>query len=142
MKKSIEDVLEKIPPSVNTEKTLHLIRSGQAGSTKVYFGLLKKLTNEEDKEISEWLDINVKTFRSYKNTSKLIKQSLIEHVVMLISLMKHGVAVFGDYTLFKEWLEKDHFHFDGKRPVDFIVSISGIKFVDDKLTAMEYGDNA
>lgn len=142
MKKAAIDVLEEIPSSINTEKTLHLIRSGHGGSTKKYFGLLKKLTNEDDKEISEWLDINVKTFRSYKNHSKLIKQSLVEHAVMLISLIKHGALVFGDYAHFKEWLQKEHFHFDGKRPIDFIASISGIKFIDDRITAMEYGDNA
>jgi uncharacterized protein (DUF2384 family) len=140
MRKSVVEMMDKIPSKIDTNQTLQLIQTEKA--TWNYFGLLKKLTKEDDKEISEWLDISVKTYRSYKNTQKVTKPSLTEHVIMLISLFKHGLDVFGAYDQFKEWLEKDNFYFDKKPPIKFIDSISGMKFIDDKLTAMEFGDNA
>ncbi|HKC69414.1 MAG TPA: DUF2384 domain-containing protein [Bacteroidia bacterium] len=132
--------LKEIPSKIDTDKTFHLIKQGE--SSKKYFGFLKSLTQEDDKEISEWLDISVKTFRSYKNTQKTTKPHLTEHVIMLISLVKHGLDVFGDYNAFKQWLEKGNFYFDKLPPINFISSISGMKFIDDRLTAMEFGDNA
>jgi uncharacterized protein (DUF2384 family) len=55
--------------------------------------------------------------------------------------MKHGIHVFGTAAAFEEWLNKGNFYFDNKLPVSFLNTITGIKFIDDRLTAMEYGDN-
>lgn len=137
--KIVAETLE-IPSKIDTDKTLHLVQS--AKTSRKYFGLLKSLTKEDDKELSEWLDISVKTFRSYKNTSKVTKASLTEHTIMLISLVKHGIEVFGNYTNFREWLKKDNFYFEKRPPVNYIASISGMKFIDDRLTALEAGDSA
>jgi uncharacterized protein (DUF2384 family) len=42
---------------------------------------------------------------------------------------------------FERWLNQENFYFDNKRPVAFMNTITGIKFIDDRLTAMEHGDN-
>jgi uncharacterized protein (DUF2384 family) len=138
--KVAKEVFERIPSTIDTDKTLELIRSEQ--DSRSYFGMLKDLTNEDDEEISNWLDISVKTFRSYKNTQKAIKSALTEHVIMLISLFKHGVDIFGSPGQFKKWLSVSNFYFDNKAPIHFIDTISGIKFIDDRLTGLEFGDNA
>ncbi|MEO8146628.1 MAG: MbcA/ParS/Xre antitoxin family protein [Bacteroidia bacterium] len=134
-----KEILAEIPAKIDTNKTLQLIRSGH--NTKKFIGMLKSLTKEGDQEISQWLSISVKTLRSYKNTPKITKSALVENMVMLISLFKHGQDVFGSQLNFKEWLGKKNFYFDGKPPIEFMDSVSGIKFIDDSLTAMEYGDN-
>jgi uncharacterized protein (DUF2384 family) len=131
---------ENIPSKVDNTVTLRIIKSRQ--SNKGYFNALKKLTNEDDEQISGWLDISVKTFRAYKNTEKLAKSTLTEHVVTLVSLVKHGLDVFGSYPNFKNWLTKENYFFGNTAPINFFDSISGIKFIDDRLTAIEYGDNA
>ena len=61
---------------------------------------------------------------------------------MLISLFKHGIEIFGDEEKFKQWLKTENFYFGQKTPVVFIDTASGIKFIDDRLTGIEYGDNA
>lgn len=140
MRLAEKEIFEGIPSKIDTNRTLQLIKSGQ--STRKYFGMLKTLTNEDDEEISDWLDISVKTFRSYKNTQKVTKSALTEHVIMLISLFKHGQEIFGSYLDFKGWLGKENYYFERRSPIQFMDSISGIKFIDDRLTAMEFGDNA
>jgi uncharacterized protein (DUF2384 family) len=53
---------------------------------------------------------------------------------------------------FESWLNQENFYFDNKSPVSFLNTITGspvsflntitgIKFIDDRLTAMQYGDN-
>ncbi|MGZ3884018.1 MAG: hypothetical protein ACXVPD_07490, partial [Bacteroidia bacterium] len=115
MKAVNKDIFEDIPSGIDTNKTLRLIKSGTG--TKTYLVILKDITNEDDQEMSDWLDISVKTFRSYKNTKKSTKSAVTEHAIMLISLVKHGLDVFGNYLNFKSWLEKDNFYFDSKPPI-------------------------
>jgi len=133
-------ILKSIPSKVDNDKTLQLINSGHKPNE--FFSLLKSLTDEDDKEISDWLSISLKTFKLYKTENKNTKRYLTEHVIMLLSLYKHGIEVYGTAKQFKTWLEAANFYFDGKAPITFMDTISGIKFIDDRLTAMEFGDNA
>ena len=57
-------------------------------------------------------------------------------------LLAHGIEVFGTKENFETWLKKDNFFFDKKAPCDFMHTTEGIKFIDDRITGIEYGDNA
>ncbi|HEY8781625.1 MAG TPA: MbcA/ParS/Xre antitoxin family protein [Mucilaginibacter sp.] len=56
-------------------------------------------------------------------------------------LFEHGIEVFGTKKSFTTWLEKENFFFDKKAPAEFMKTEAGIKFIDDRLTGIEYGDN-
>lgn len=141
MKAEEREKLKAIPSKIDTSKVLQLVESS-ALQNLVYFGLLKSITNEDDKKLSDWLNISEKTFRSHKTIEKAAKPPLIEHAIMLIALFKHGVEIFGNSEQFKKWLKTDNYYFDREAPVKFIYTSSGMKFIDDRLTAIEYGDNA
>lgn len=102
---------------------------------------LKEISSFNDDIISNWLNVSVKTFRLYKKPEQEINVNIKEHVLLLLSLMQHGKNVFGTTVAFEQWLTAANFFFDGKAPIDFLKTITGIRFVDDRLTAMEYGDN-
>jgi uncharacterized protein (DUF2384 family) len=81
-----------------------------------------------------------------------VKVNVKEQVLLLLSLIKHGVEIFGSMKEFESWLNQENFYFDNKSPVSFLNTITGspvsflntitgIKFIDDRLTAMQYGDN-
>lgn len=108
-----------------------------------YFDIFKTLSNFRDEDISDLMNINIKTFRKYRSEkSALIKSNLLkEHVVTILALFKHGKEVFGDYELFSNWLKKENYYFDNHPPASYLETISGIKFIDDRLTGMQYGDN-
>ena len=57
-------------------------------------------------------------------------------------LIEHGTKVFGTKVNFYSWLERENFFFEKKCPIEFINTNKGIKFIDDRLTGIEYGDNA
>jgi putative toxin-antitoxin system antitoxin component (TIGR02293 family) len=107
-----------------------------------YVSEIKKMTDFSDQTISNWLNISVKTFRSYKQPENKFKENLKEHVLLLISLIKHGISVFATQKGFETWLNTDNFFFDSKSPISFLNTVSGIRYVQDRLTALEYGDNA
>jgi uncharacterized protein (DUF2384 family) len=133
-------LLKGIPSRVDTATTLRLIKADQIGAR--HLQAIKDLTDLSDEKISDWLDVSVKTFRSYKKPDTSIKARIKEHAILTLSLIKHGIEVFGTTAAFSKWLEKENFYFDKKAPIEFMATYSGIKFIDDRLTGIEYGDNA
>lgn len=140
MKVAERKKFEIIPSKIDANEILRLVQSAKGGFS-IYFSILKLITNCDDKEISEWLSISEKTFRSYKLSSGKAKPILGERAVMLISLFKHGIEIFGSEQSFKKWLDTKNVFFDQEKPSSFMDTASGIKFIDDRLTGMEYGDN-
>lgn len=106
-----------------------------------YFNYLKEISTFNDEVMSNWFNINAKTLRSYRKPESISKDNVKEHVVLLISLYNHGLAVFGTKENFDQWLNTENPFLDMQAPKDFLETVTGIKFIDDRLTAIEYGDN-
>jgi uncharacterized protein (DUF2384 family) len=133
------NILKGIPSRVDTNITLDIVKSGKVGPQ--HLQAIKDLTLFNDEKISGWLDISVKTYRLYKKSHSEIKARITEQAIMTLSVIKHGIEVFGTKEAFSGWLEKENFFFDKKAPIEFMDTNSGLKFIDDRLTALEYGDN-
>lgn len=106
-----------------------------------YLSYLKELTTFSDEVISDWLSISVKTLRAYRKPETTFKESLKEHIVLILSLYEHGTCVFESKENFDQWLNTKNVFFDGNEPKNYLDTVMGIKFIDDRLTAIEYGDN-
>ncbi len=132
-------ILESVPRSINDSEILHLLHTTDINWK--YVNAIKTYTDFNDDILSGWLNISVKTFREYKKPNSVFKENVKEQVLLLLSLIKHGTEVFGSVKEFDTWLNQENFYFDNKSPISFINTVTGIKFIDDRLTAMEYGDN-
>ena len=106
-----------------------------------YMLLFKQYTSLKDEIISDWFNISVKTFRNYRKPENKLKDNLKEQLILLLSLFKHGSEVFGSNDDFNQWLNQANFYFGGEAPVLYLNTIAGIRFVESRITAMEYGDN-
>lgn len=70
-----------------------------------------------------------------------LKPSTEEHILLYRFLYKHGIETFGHKDKFEDWLSSPNQFLDGRAPKDFLDTISGIHFISDRLTAINYGDN-
>lgn len=131
--------IAEVPEISNFTKILFYLRQNNINSN--YFNYLKEITTLSDEIISTWLNINSKTLRAYRKPESVSKDNIKEHLVLLISLYKHGTNVFESKENFDKWLVSENYFLDNKAPKKFLDTISGIKFIDDRLTAIEYGDN-
>jgi uncharacterized protein (DUF2384 family) len=131
--------IKAIPSSVSEPDILYAVRQNKITSNHI--DVLKRLSGLKDELLSTSLNLNIKTFRSYKLKPIPIKPYLQEHVFSLLSLFKHGIAFFGSSAKFGDWLQKENYFFDNDMPINFLNTISGIRYTDDRITAMEYGDN-
>jgi uncharacterized protein (DUF2384 family) len=131
-----------VPVSVGSFEIIGALQN--EGLSAKYYRQLKTLSGLNDEELSDLLNINVKTFRKYRDTKGEVdvKPPQKEQVVNLLGLYRHGIDVFGGIKEFAEWLDKENFFFDGSKPLTYLKTLTGIKFVDRRLTGLEYGDNA
>ena len=127
-------ILQKVPRTINDGEILYLLYNTDINWK--YVDAIKSFTDFTDDLISDWLNISVKTFREYKKPDSTFKENVKEQVLLLLSLFKHGEAVFGTVKDFSGWLNQPNFYFDKKLPSSFLNTITGIKFIDDRLTAM------
>lgn len=131
--------MQSLPDLVNETAVLSYLNTQSVNISSL--DKLRALAHVNDTVIASWLNINVKTLRNYKTEDAKIKDYVQEKIVLLLSLFKHGMEVMGDSKIFSNWLETSNFFFDNKTPSDFLTTFSGILFVDERLSAMEYGDN-
>jgi uncharacterized protein (DUF2384 family) len=134
-----DKVLKSVPGRISESEILYMIQNKEINWE--HLDTIKELTNLTDETISAWLNISVRSFRSYRQGSFRIKESLKEQVIYLLSLIKHGIDVFGSKEGFDQWLTSKNFLLDGRAPVSFLSTVTGIRFIDDRLTAIEFGDN-
>ncbi|MGV8915025.1 MAG: antitoxin Xre/MbcA/ParS toxin-binding domain-containing protein [Kaistella sp.] len=135
-KKIIEEI-----PLVSEFSHLYFYTT-QSDSDSEFIAILDSVIGLSDTVLSKWLNITPRTFRNYRNSTNLIlKENTKEHVILILSLYKHGIEIFDTVENFESWLSKNNLVLDNRAPFDFLETISGIKFIDDRLTAMEYGEN-
>lgn len=132
-------VARVIPERISDSEVLQILKTNKVNWEYVKY--VKDFTNIKDELLSEWLNINVKTFRNYKKQNSQLKENLQEQIVLLISLFKHGEEIFGTISDFYVWLDTENFFLDNEKPISYLKTVTGIRFVDDRLTAIEFGDN-
>ena len=136
-----QKILDEIPEVNDFTAVYHY--TGRVAPDRDLVGLMNKLVGLSDDILSDWLNITTRTFRNYKNNSKIIlKGTVREHIILILSLYKHGVEVFGSIQKFEAWLSMPNMMLDNRAPIHFLETISGLKFIDNRLTGMEYGENA
>lgn len=108
-----------------------------------YITLFDHITDLNTEDVAGWLNITPKTYRSYRMIpGTALKGTIKEHLIVILSLYRHGMDVFGSRELFEKWLTTPNILLDEKEPQQFLNTISGVKFIDNRLTALEFGENA
>ena len=138
-KKKQDIIMEEVPGYISDGEILNALYTSDVNWKHV--NAMKTFTDFNDDVLSGWLNVSVKTFREYKKPNSIFKENVKEQVLVLLSLIKHGTDVFGSVKEFDTWLNQENFYFDNRNPASFMNTITGIRYVDDRLTAMEYGDN-
>ena len=134
-KKIIADI-----PEVNDFTNVYFYVNNYTIDQK-YIQYLDELSNLKDEIISKWLNITTRTYRNYKTKDVSLKDNTKEQIVLSISLYKHGLDVFTTKEDFEHWLTAPNILLDNKAPMDFLDTVSGLKFIDNRLTAIEFGEN-
>jgi hypothetical protein len=132
---SVKQNISTIPEIGNFTKILFYLRNNDVNWN--YFNYFKEITTLSDEITSNWLNINSKTLRAYRKPESTSKDNVKEHLVLIIALYQHGIDVFEGKENFDSWLISENYYFDRKAPMDFLDTITGIKFIDDRLTKLQ-----
>jgi hypothetical protein len=132
-------IYNSIPSQVNEAEIFSYLAKNSINWE--YLVEYKKRTGYTKKKIAETLQVSLETLRTYQESSNLMSRKVQIHLLSLLSLAKHGKGTFGTFRRFEQWLKEKNYYFDGKAPSVLLKSPGGIRFIDARLTALEYGDN-
>ena len=132
-------VMEEVPVYISDSEVLDFMHRRHVDWR--YVRVMRNLSGVGDQTVSDWLNLSVKTLREYRKPGSHFKENVKEHVLHLVALFKHGIEVMGSRDAFDAWVTTPNFFFDGRTPGSLLGTISGIRFVNDRLVAMEHGDN-
>lgn len=80
---------------------------------------------------------------SLRDLEKKIVTEIDKHILTeeqyLLSIK--GIEIFGTSENFNKWLYTNNFYFDKKPPILMMDNIIGIKFINDRITGLNFGDN-
>ena len=130
---------DQVPTHLSDSEVLYWLQNREVDLA--FLNRLKDYSAATDDIIASWLNISVRTLRNYRKPENSIKAYVKEQALLLMSLFVHGKEVFGTPARFNEWLNTENFYFDGHSPSSMLNTVSGIRFVNDRLHAIEYGDN-
>jgi hypothetical protein len=135
-----KSILSVIPDRISYSEILSILYK-EKGVNWEYVLALKDLTGFTNNELANCLNVGVYKLNTFKKPQGNINIAKKEHILFLLILLKKGGLVFGSYPSFIQWLYIENFFFDKMTPIRFLNTISGICFIYNRLTAMEYGDN-
>ena len=133
-------LMQQLPMPLTELFIINQMNKGSIDNT--YLQAIKDISNLPDAILASILDITPKTYKTYITGKSRFKDTIQEQIILLLDLYKHGFHVFSSEVNFQQWLERPNFYLDQKKPIEFLVSKSGISFIDDQLTAIQYGENA
>ncbi len=74
-----------------------------------------------------------------KESDILLDKRTSEHIIKLAELSSRGTEVFENEEKFKRWLNTPIGAFQGKKPIEYIDTITGIEMILDELGRIEHG---
>ncbi|MEQ8241336.1 MAG: DUF2384 domain-containing protein [Cyclobacteriaceae bacterium] len=121
---------------------LSVLNNTSSNNIKEDLEFIKNNTSSSDQTIADWLNVNVKTYRNYREAGANLRPDIKEHLIILTALIKHGLAVFGSPEAFGSWLHTENFQLAKLKPAALLNTNSGVRLVDDRIAGIEFGDNA
>lgn len=112
-------------------------------NSKELFAKVIEITGLTIKILSENIfEITPKTFIKYKNNETKIPSRIAELAIELSTLYELGNVVFGNSTVFNQWLAKENPFFNHNKPSQYLNTSTGIHLIYEELKRIEFGATA
>lgn len=114
-----------------------------AQNSKELFVKVLEITGLTIKILAENIfEITPKTFIKYKNNETKIPSRIAELAIEISTLYELGNVVFGNSTVFNQWLEKENPFFNNNKPAQYLNTSTGIHLIYEELKRIEFGATA
>lgn len=120
--------------SSTLDSDIELVRVARRGvHTTLLWDFLKVIKSSKS-EFEDLLPYSLKTF----SRKRLLDEAMGERILNIIKVFKKGEEVFGEVSIFKEWLNKFHPILDDE-PKNFLKTSTGCQIVINELIRIEHG---
>lgn len=119
---------------------LLVARAVKKGVTTILFTEIKSNSPFDDKQWSNFLDINIRTLQRYrKEKNHVFKQIQSEKIFELAEVISLGNEVFDSPDNFTLWLETPSIALGDNKPIDLLDTSYGKDIVISELNRIEHG---
>ncbi|MCR9153981.1 MAG: DUF2384 domain-containing protein [Bacteroidetes bacterium] len=119
---------------------LLVARAVKKGVTTILFTEIKSNSPFDDKQWSNFLDINIRTLQRYrKEKNHVFKQIQSEKIFELAEVISLGNEVFDSPENFTLWLETPSIALGDNKPIDLLDTSYGKDIVISELNRIEHG---
>lgn len=108
------------------------------GISKSDFLSIVAVTGLNLTEFSSFLPVNKRTIEKVKDR-ELLSPAVSDRVLQIASLYRIGENVFGELSMFREWMQSPLIALGGKKPIAFMTNDTGISIIRDLLGRIEHG---
>lgn len=120
----------------STPEQIGLLRHGIAVTAVEHLG---EAMNVPKSRMADYLGVSLRHLQ--RNREGRLDRHQSEHLVAMASLFAQGIRYFGSREQFMDWLDSEHPALGGK-PASYLDTITGIQFVQERLSRMAHGDLA
>ena len=135
----VEDSLAQyLPSSEGGQAHPDVIQHARKGVSMSYLLRLARHMGISLQELAEILHVSLRTVQRYSD-EKVLDTDLSSKAILLASLHKKGVQVFGSDEAFSEWLRTPVPVLDGNKPISFLDTPFGFQLLHQVLGRIEHG---
>ena len=135
---SSESILGVTKKSQKLDGPLSYMQVSQYGLTKQNFERLKAFTGLDTETLASILSITSRTIQRKKITDTF-KPDISEKMLEIADIYSFGVSVFEKKDKFQKWVNTENLSLGNKKPIEFLSSSYGRKYIKQLLGRIEYG---
>lgn len=115
-----------------------VLMAGESGIPKQAIDHLAGYIGISRKSMADVFEVSIRTLERKAPTTKLDKKTS-SHALEIAKVMQHAFNVFEDEEKSKMWVNRRNRALNGKKPVEFFGTLTGLSMVNDVLGRIEDG---
>lgn len=133
-----ESLAQYLPSSESVQTQPDIIQQARKGVSMSFLLRLARHMDLSLQDLAGILHVSLRTVQRYSDM-KVLDTDLSSKAILLASLHKKGVQVFGSDEAFSEWLRTPVPALDGYKPISFLDTPFGFQLLHQVLGRIEHG---
>ena len=122
----------------NLRSSMDLVRLGEKGVSKNALNHLISYSTLSANQVADLLPVSDRTIQRYGAEDRFTPV-VSEQIIAIAMIISRGEEVFGDRTLFLEWMKHKNPALSNKKPLELLSSRFGANLIIEELGRIEHG---
>ena len=113
--------------------------AAEAGVPYQAYQPMLKQSGLSGKDWARLLHVSERTLQRIQEDKRKLDIDASERIIAIRQVFDHGKETFGKEENFIIWIQREIPYLSGKRPIDLMTTLAGLRFIDNYLGQIDYG---